>query len=425
MEPRETNPPDKKLLSRFIAHFSRHTFTEFVKELFRKEENYYDLRPLTEAGEDVFYRPYLDSYGGSIHEVLLLHFPPFELFQPSARFTIDDPTLINKLVRIRNIYHDRTGKWGMVDPYLKTDDALKAVKFITNLFGMERKEYEDTLIPAYQRLKRYCGIKNPRAFVGSCDSFVDLNLDETQLALSKIAHRYKEGIAVSISIDDVIVRDFTAERNLASGVSPGTRGVYEPVIVRQAIHNQGILSEFQALLRSDPSEARLQEFLVAHYKEIFGSKYDRIETELWLRFPELDIRNKDRRLDLFLRNSIRNDWDLFEIKRPITLTSTYRDIPVFVSEVSNAIHQVRNYGRILAQDKVKRHLEKEGIEFFKPEINLVIGRTPQIPHAQWRWLQSGTEGGVRIFTFDELLAELRRRLDDRYAVLKALIPPTI
>jgi len=414
---------DKKLLSSYIAHFSRHTFAEFVKELFKDKSKYEDLDSLPEAGEDVFYQPYLDSYGGSIHDVLLLHFPPFELFRPSDRLTIDDPTLMGKLAKIRNIYHGGIGQWGMVDPFLRKDDSLKAIKFITNLAGLQRELYESTLIPAYRRLQRYCGIKKPKTFVGSCDSFADLNPDGAQRAINKITREYSEGLAISLTSHSTSINNFISGRNLESGASPGTRSVYEPLILTQAIHNQRILEEFQKLLHEEPSEARLQEFIAAHYREIFGAKYDRIETELWLRCAELDVSNKDRRLDVFLRNSIRNDWELFEIKRAIKLTSTYRDIPVFVGEVLHAIQQVRNYARILSQDKVKRHLAEEGIEYFEPSLNLIIGRTPQIPHAQWRWLLNNMERDLRIFTFDEILTELRSRFTEHYAILEKLLRP--
>lgn len=421
MPTHEAHPIDKQLLARFIAHFSRHTFAAFVTELFSDPNKFEGVYPLPEVGEDVFYLPYLDSYGGSIHEVVLLHFPLLELFKPSDRLIINDPILINKLVKIRNIYHRAIGQWGMVDPFLKADDSLKTIRFITNLYGIERKVYEETLVPAYQRLKRYCGVKKPTAFVGSPDSFVDLDPNGTEEAVKKILHEYNEGIAISVSIDDVTIRGFTGERILASGASPGTRNVYEPVIVGHAIANLDILNEFQRLIHEESSETRLQDFLAAHYKEIFGRKYDQIRTELWLRFPEHDLRNKQRRLDIFLRNSIRNDWDLFEIKRPIGLTSTYRDVPAVVAEVSHAIHQIRNYARILTQDKVKRHFAREGIEYFEPSLNLVIGRTPQIPDAEWRWLLRESERDLRIFTFDELLAELRSRFEDHYEILKKLI----
>ena len=166
------------------------------------------------------------------------------------------------------------------------------------------------------------------------------------------------------------------------------------------------------MINRAPNEAELERFLVAHYKDIFGTKYDRIETQLWLRCPELDIAGKDRRLDLFLRNSIISDWELFEIKRVVPLTGTYRDTPVMATEVLHSVQQVKNYSRNLSSDSVKRRLAREGIEYFEPSLNLVIGRRPQTRIDQWRWLLSSQNGGVKIITFDELRDELSQRVTD-------------
>ena len=185
-------------------------------------------------------------------------------------------------------------------------------------------------------------------------------------------------------------------------------------------YDSAVLCQFETLLKSDPKESQLEDFLAAHYQDVFGRKYDRIETQLWLRFPGVDIANKNRRLDVFLRNSVSNDWDLFEIKRLIPLSRTYRDVPVLASEVLNAIQQAKNYSRVLQQDSVKRHFAQQGIEYYEPCLNVVVGRTPEIPHEQWRWLQSISDMSVNIIAFDELIAELRLRLADKYAMLERM-----
>jgi hypothetical protein len=143
------------IFNKQIARFSRAAFRSFLIELFNTDSqavSRYGFYPLPDAGEDVFYQPYLDSYGGSIHNVYLLHFPPFELFNPSHELTMLDPVLMRQLARVRNIYHGRVGQWGMVSPHLRKDHALKAIGFLTNLFGLEKPVYQDMLIPAYQRL---------------------------------------------------------------------------------------------------------------------------------------------------------------------------------------------------------------------------------------------------------------------------------
>lgn len=411
---------DTSLLKTQISRLSRHTFASFVTELFSTDgnsEGHEGFLNLPEAGEDVFYQPLLDSYGGSIHRVYLLHFPPLDLFHPSRALTMNDPVLIGQLVKVRNLYKGRVGQWGMISPFLREDNALKAVGFVTNLVGIEQRVYQEMLIPAYQRLKRFCGMKKTPVLVGSCDSFIDQVPEKTESVFKEFMRKQSDGLAIAFSADGTHVAEFNNQRWMTGGVLSPTASPYEPVFVSSAVRHRAVLNEFELLLREDALEGRLEEFLVTNYKDIFGNKYDRVETQLWLRFRELDITDHNRRLDVFLRNSIDNDWELFEIKRPVAVSGTYRDVPVIAKEVINAIQQVKNYGRILAQDKVKKYFANQGIKYYEPSLNVVIGRTPQIPHDQWRWLKTSHENGVKIVTFDALMSELRCRIEDRFAVI--------
>jgi antiviral defense system Shedu protein SduA len=411
---------DTSLLKTQISRLSRHTFASFVTELFStdgNEEGHEGFFNLPEAGEDVFYQPLLDSYGGSIHRVYLLHFPPLDLFHPSLALTMNDPVLVRQLVKVRNLYKGRVGQWGMISPFLREDNALKAVGFVTNLVGIEQRVYQEMLIPAYQRLKRFCGMKKTPLVVGSCDSFIDLVPEKTERVFQEFIRKQSDGLAIAVSANGAHVAEFNHERWMTGGVLSPTAGPYEPVFVSSGIRHRAVLNEFESLLREDTLEAKLEEFLVTNYKDVFGNRYDRVETQLWLRFPDLDITDHNRRLDVFLRNSIDNDWELFEVKRPVAVSGTYRDVPVIAKEVTNAIQQVKNYGRILAQDKAKKYFANQGIEYYEPRLNVVIGRTPQIPHDQWRWLKTSNEDRVRIVTFDDLMRELKGRIEDRFAVI--------
>jgi len=304
----------------------------------------------------------------------------------------------------------------MVAPSLRIASRLQSLAFVTNLAGVEKPTYEQEIIPAYAQVARKIGLKKPAILVGSYDSFIDLNPAGTDKAIGDFIAGNRDGIRIVLTADDVKVERFASERNLVGGVLTNTQNPYEPVFSITRDREEEALTEFERLIRKGTSESDLEKFIVAHYKLIFGSKYDRVETQLWLRFPELDVAGSERRLDIFLRNSVINDWELFEIKRVINLTSTYRDAPVLAKEVAYALHQLRNYARILSQDRVRRYFAGQGIEYYQPSLNLVVGKTPQIPHDQWRWLLSTTENGVRILTFDNLLAEMRMRLKDRYAI---------
>jgi len=91
---------------------------------------------------------------------------------------------------------------------------------------------------------------------------------------------------------------------------------------------------------------------------------------------------------------------------------------VFSKEVSNAIQQVRYYEKLLKQEKVRREFSKEGIEYFEPELRIVIGRRPQISQQDWWWLIKSNENNVKITTYDDLLAEMENRLKDRCEILR-------
>jgi hypothetical protein len=247
---------------------------------------------------------------------------------------------------------------------------------------------------------------------------MDLDRKGAQEAFQRFVAKHKDGISISLSNERIGVSTFSSERIISGGVLRGTDHPFEPGFVSPIDCGEELLAEFEGLLQHDSNESQLEEFLAAHYKDIFGPQYNRIETQLWLRFRDLDIADRSRRLDIFLKNSVINDWELYEVKRLIPLTGTYRDVPVISKEVAYALQQTKNYLRILSQDVVKRKLAQQGIEYFEPTLNLVVGKSPQISHAQWRWLVTSNSGGVKIITFDELLTEARERLRDRMRFLE-------
>ena len=61
-----------------------------------------------------------------------------------------------------------------------------------------------------------------------------------------------------------------------------------------------------------------------------------------------------------------------------------------------------------ALNEMAQIFEKEGIEYFQPEIHLIIGRSPEISNAQWRRIISD-ESSLNILTYDDIYksAELR------------------
>lgn len=170
-----------------------------------------------------------------------------------------------------------------------------------------------------------------------------------------------------MSFDLFVERHFFIKNN-----ELGPSNVVLNPIIKKIDEANGVLLEFSKLINSECKESVLEEFLRVNYKLIFGNNYDSISTQVWLNFPEYDIGKRDRRLDIFIRNSVTTDWELFELKRSnVQLTKTISDVPMFVSAVNDAIAQVKNYKRILSQDHVRKAFEQQGILYYKPEINLV------------------------------------------------------
>ena len=169
-----------------------------------------------------------------------------------------------------------------------------------------------------------------------------------------------------------------------------------------------ICIEFEQLLNSNPSEKMLSDFIIENYRNILGFKYDAIESEVGLRFPELDIAGKNRRVDILVHNCVENDWELIELKKKIKLSKIYRGQPVFSSEIMGAIQQMRNYYNILQQDRVREKFLREGIEYYAPSLKLIVGGQKNVSQKQWRQMLLSTNG-VKLITYDDLIKEMKVR----------------
>lgn len=415
-----TNEPqvDKNLLLTLLPRLNMTAFESFIIELFNDRNE--PFQHIQEIDEPVFKKPLLDSYGDSLESAFLLHYLPLELFSDLRKINVsEDPLIIQRLTKIRDYYKGKIGYFGLVSESMIKAAKLRSVAVLTNLGNLDKDYYQSTIIPQYSELANRLQLYVSAFLVGSYDSFLDLNAGGTKAAFQRFLNNYSEGISIRLDQSSASVSRFMTETVLG-GVLKGSKQPCEPLFANLLQKEENILSEFEALIRSEALEDELEEFLVAHFQDIFGTNYDRIETQIWLRLPDLDISQKSRRFDVFLRNSVVNDWELFEIKRVFPLTRSYRDIPVIRSEVSYAVQQVKNYARLLSQDSVKMKFAEQGIEYYELSLNLVIGKSPQIPHKQWRWLQSNIDKDVKILTYDNLLNQMKQRIGDRLNFLRDL-----
>jgi hypothetical protein len=283
------------------------------------------------------------------------------------------------------------------------------IAFVTNFAGIEKDIYFNQIIPKFENLLRKIDLDGDASF-GSIDSFFDMEPEKTTLAFETFISKYKGEISISFCDGQASIEQFYSDKYLTKGILSGlNENPTESLYISPSLKQSDIIAEFERLISVRVSEKELESFLAKYYKEIFGEHYDRIETQLWLKFPQIDVTGKNRRVDLFLRNAISRDWELFELKKPQKLTNIYRGIPTFSSEIYHAMQQIKNYEKILLQEKVKLQFFKEGIEYFYPELRLVIGNKPDISPEQWRWLKTTNENKLKIFTFEDLISEMKYR----------------
>lgn len=397
-----------------LSRLTPAAFASFIEILF--DEHGSQTTALNDVGEGAFFQPILDSYGGSLHSVFLRHLTCGALFPQSAKSITRDPALICALRRLRDIYAGQLGAWGRVSPQLITARKLQSIAFLTDINAVSKRDYEETIIPRYTDVARKCGLRSPRVFVGSYESYVDMAFDRTSSALETLLTRHSDGVRIALDRERFVVQRYEIERPLAGAILRPDPVAYEPVYILPPDPDDDLLREFERLLNECVDEARLEIFLSTNFRRIFGQKYDRIETQLWLKFPELDISGRNRRMDLFMRNSITSDWELVELKRSdVRVASLYREVPTLSREVIGAIQQLRNYARLLEQQDIRAHLRNKGIEYFEPDLTLMVGRTANISVDQWRWLTSNRRSDVQVKTYGQLLDELRLREMERRA----------
>lgn len=416
---------DEQLLKDLLSRLNKNAFISLVEELCKCDLGDLPFGPIfyPEIGEGVHStlrgHPYrLTKF---MRILLFPHYIPIELFQEPHKVDIADPIIVDQLQKFKNIYeelksrlkHGKQVEFGYRGSKEFSWFEIGELAFQANFAGIGTDEYQNIFLPKYQELVKRFGWEG-FVEVGSLDIYTEFYPKELGMIFKEFISTHKDGLSINLSTEQVRVDRFSAEKSILSGVLRLSKSPCEPLFISTQDQKEQVLEEFESLIQKNVTEAELERFLDQYYKEVFGFQYDRIETQLWLRFPELDISGKNRRLDIFLRNSVEHDWELFEIKRVINLASTYRDVPVLAHEIMSAIQQLRNYASILAQDVVRTRFAKEGIEYYYPSLRLVVGKRPQISLKQWRWLKASNEKDLKIITYDDLLDEMRLRLQHHW-----------
>lgn len=393
------------LMKTIISRFDKNAFEAFFQKLFNESEIYRgEVKKLTHIDNRIFECPPERFY--QCADAFFMCYKPYTIFNNLSPDSLD--LLELKSLMMKYISQPREYAWLPIDG---------TTLYVINNFDTEKLGVNDQeLLSIYDKeLTSILPDSSYRIGAGNINTFIKASADTVQSTLQNFLTENDDGICISLTDSSAHVSHYTTENEFTGLIKP--MSPIQPVY-KKVMTTSKILNEFNKLIFSNVKERELEEFLRLHYQEIFGGKYDRISTQLWLKFPELDIGKKDRRLDIFMRNTLNNDWELFELKRSnIELTKTVSDVPMFVSSVNDAIAQARNYKHILEQDKVKRALADEGIEYYEPEINLVIGKKPSIQTSQWRQLLAGNQNNIRIITYDLLYKEAKQRLADAENIL--------
>jgi len=405
---------NKETLRDLLGSLSWRVFSAYVRELFSLRHaasgedgvsiTTADLsRPIGDGTFEQCFRRRLETCG--FHAVFV-HPLPIELLTDPRTAQLLDPVLTKKIEKYRRRSQRREASW-----YFPSMGglAMDQLSIVSNAHGLSEAVYMNKVLPEFENLlerMEYLAV----AEIGSVDSFVDLAPEDAATAFDSLIRKHKGGLDISLSEERVEVSEAVPGKYITSGAVGPDLDVYEPVFAHGVRHDVDAVVEFEHLLNSNPSERQIEAFLVAHYKEVFGFKYDRVETQLWLHVPELDIGRRSRRLDVFLRNSVENDWDLFEVKRPVRLTRTSRDVPALAAHVVSAIQQLRNYAAILSQNRVRELLRARGIHYCEPSLHLVVGRDPEVSTEQWRWIKATNGSQVKLLTYTNLLDEMKARV---------------
>ena len=411
---------DTKLVKQFLSQLNNESFKRFIYELWNLDNDNLQHKKLryTRFDKNIIEEEYTKSEDGNLFHGYYLIIPflfPIEVFD-NANIDFLDPYFMSNLKKYKRTIKNREQSW-----FFPTDGNYiePGFSFITNFEGIDTNIYYTNIIPKFEELVKKCGFNN-NVYVGSCDSFFEPEYEEKALcAFQNFIKKYQGEISLSFFEGKINIEYFYPDKYISKGLLKNSINPYESISFNLK-NKTDIILEFEDLINSKASESTLEKFLIKNYKEIFGEHYDRIESQIWLRFPEYDIANKERRIDLFLRNSIERDWELFEIKKPKQLTSTYRDIPVFKNEIYQAIEQIKNYEKILSQDRVKKKFYSEGLEYFYPELRLVIGNKPDISIEQWRWLKTQNENKLKIITYEDLISSMKIRYKQNLEIRSAI-----
>lgn len=282
-----------------------------------------------------------------------------------------------------------------------------SVFYINNSTGLDVDVLKKNIIPKYNDLLQN-KLNNPNINFnfGNIDTFFELMPYETENSLADFINK-NSSLSILYNDGKYEVSKSIVSNPSTNGFVEGTNHIVDfQINFRKEPFIDSIISELEYLLNKDARENELESFIENYYSYLFGGKYDTIETQILLPPQNNDFNDKKRRIDIFMHNSVSNDWDLFEIKKNLPIVKNIHNRPEFMTRIYSAIIQLKQYASILKQDVTKEKLKKMGIEYFQPKLNLIVGRTPSLPVSSWQWLKAQHEL-INFLTWDDIINDTK------------------
>ena len=399
---------DKESIISGIYNLSQEQFYKYLYKVLKLE--YEDLELFRSNDDCCRCSNNNNQYMQEMDMFFIFEYLPYELFYNPKDIPFDNPRLRKKLQSIKD--YERHFLW-LYGCRQFVESTTGGIFYFNNIVGPERGFFVDYALGIYQEIMKELGMIlhifddiRPTIGIGHPRNIVERNFPVASRVLHEIG-RESGYVTIEFGESGYEVNNGISGKYISSGVTRSSREIIYPSVITRS--EEVVAREFENLLNENVSEKRIQEFIMSYYSQIFGNKYDQIRAEVSLKYPELDISQKNRRIDLFAHNQIIDDWEIIELKKNVRLLSNYRDIKKFSSEITGAIEQLRNYYHILQQQTVKDSFRREGIEYYDPSLKLIFGgKIDTNSRAEWRRLVK-TVPDVKLITYDELIAELRLR----------------
>lgn len=399
-----------------IGNLSKDDFFSFCRELLKCSY----AESLEEINEqDSFFAMVPSGFISplALAEIFIVEYLPYELFSNPYTIPFDNPVLRKRIQAIWENFNNSPVLYRHTPYRAVYGNPIGGVFFFNHIVGTDREFFTEIAYEQYQKMMDSMGIglspvgDSITLGVGSPYSYIG-NAPKDALRALKSIETHNSHISIEFSMSGYEVNSQQYAKYVTSGVGKFSGEIYYPCIVKRKTDT--VCKEFEQLLNSNASEKQISSFIYEHYRIILGNQYDSIKSEVCLGFPELDIAEKNRRVDLMVHNRLENDWEIIELKKKIPLIRNYRDMSAFSSEVTGAIYQLKNYYELLLQERVRESLKRDGIDYCYPRLKLIVGGSINTSHKQWMYLLSDVRStnGIEILTYEKLIQEMKMRFFD-------------